>query len=87
MYLVCDSLPVGEDPALQEVPELTLDESWWRTTSVAGSDEKRLELLRDYLVKNGLVRPAGSVRGRGATSGSDGGVRGPSVRPISMLTR
>ena len=89
MYLVCDSLPMGEDSALQEVPKLALDESWWRTTSVAGPSEKRLELLRNDLVENGLVRSTGSVRGRGGASGSGGGVQVPGIgiRFMGILAR
>jgi hypothetical protein len=61
---------VGEDPALQEVPEFGL-------AAVAGLGEKRFELLRDDLVENGLVCPAGSVFVRGDASVTSGGVQGP----------
>ena len=47
-----------------------LDESWWRTTSVAGPSENRLELLRNDLLENGVVRPAGNIRDRPQQAGS-----------------
>ena len=45
--------------------------------AVAGLGEKRFELLRDDLVENGLVCPAGSVFVRGDASVTSGGVQGP----------
>jgi hypothetical protein len=77
--------PVGEDPALQEVPELSLDEARRRAAPIAGLCEKRLELLRDDLVKDGLVCPAGRVGGRGDASGSSGGKKGPRSGEAVML--
>jgi hypothetical protein len=68
---------VGEDPALQEVPVLSLDEPRRGLAAVAGLGEKRFELLRDDLVENGLVCPAGSVFVRGDASVTSGGVQGP----------
>ena len=68
---------VGEDTALEKVPELSLDEARGRAITTAGPGEKRFEPLRDDLVKDGLVCPAGSVGGRGSASGSSGGVEGP----------
>ncbi len=78
---------VGEDPALQKAPELSLDEARWRATAVAGPSEKRLELLRDDLVQDCFVCPAGSVDARGDASGSNGGVEGPRRRAVAMLAR
>jgi hypothetical protein len=56
---------VSEDPALQKVPELSLDEARRRAIAVAGPGEKGLELLGDDLAKGSLLWPARSVGGRG----------------------
>ena len=68
---------VGENSALQKAPELSFDEARRWATAVAGPGEKRLELLRDNLVQDSFVCPAGSVRARGDASGRNGGVEGP----------
>jgi hypothetical protein len=83
---------VGEDPALQESPELSLDEPWRGAAAVAGPGEKRLELFRDDVVENGLVRPARSVGVRECASGTIGGVDGrrywtPGTRAQSATRR
>jgi len=70
---------VGEDSALQEASEFSLDKARRRAIAVAGTGEKRLEPLRDDLVQDGLVCPAGSVGGREGASGSRGGEKDRSV--------
>jgi len=65
---------VGEDPALQEASELSLDKAWRWATAVAGPGKKRFELLGDDLVQDIFVWSAGIVRARGDASGSNGGV-------------
>ncbi len=60
---------MSEDPALQKVPELSLDEARWRAIAVAGPGEKSLELLGDDLVKGSLLCPARGVGGRGVPPG------------------
>jgi hypothetical protein len=79
--------PVGEDPALQEASELSLDKTWRWATAVTGPGEKRLELLGDDLVQDSFVCPAGIVGARGDASGSNGGVEGPRRRAVAMLAR
>jgi len=79
--------PVSEDPALQKVPELSLDEARRRAIAVAGPGEKSLELLGDDLVKGSLVCSARSVGGRGDASGSNGGVEGLRCGAAAMLAR
>ena len=79
--------PVGEDPALQEASELSLDKTWRWATAVAGPGEKRLELLGDDLVQDSFVCPAGIVGARGDASGSEGGFGGPRRGWEIMLAR
>ena len=78
---------VGEDPALQEASELSLDEAWRWVTTVAGPGEKRLELPGDDLAQDSVVCPAGIVGARGDASGSNGGVEEPRRRAVAMLSR
>jgi hypothetical protein len=69
--------PVGEDPALQVMPKLSLDEPRDRPAPIAGPGQERLEVLRHNAVENRLVGAAGSVRARGDASVVFGGVMGP----------
>jgi hypothetical protein len=55
MYLVCDSRPVGEDPALEESPHLALDEPGDRTVPALLAGEEGLESLADGLVQDQLL--------------------------------
>ena len=67
---------VREDAALEEPPELPLDERGRRAAPRAGAVEERLETIGDDLVDDRPVRSASGVGGRGAASGSIGGRTG-----------
>jgi hypothetical protein len=56
MYLVCDSRPVGQNAALEEAAQLSLDEAGHRTIAPLLAGQKRLEALADGLVENELLR-------------------------------
>ncbi len=60
---------MSEDPALQKLPELSLDEARRRAIAVEGPGEKSLELLGDDLVKGSLLCPARGVGVRGVPPG------------------
>ena len=61
MYLVCDSLPVGQDTALQEATQLALHEAWHAAIMPACPIEERLQRLRDGLMQNRLLGAARRV--------------------------
>jgi hypothetical protein len=67
-YLVCDSVPVGQDSAFGVGAKLAFDEVRHRMIAVAGASEKRLEVLAHRLVKQRLFRATWDVRGRGSTT-------------------
>ena len=58
MYLVCDSLPVGQNTALQEGTQLALHEAWHAAVFLACPIEKRLQRLRDGLMQGRLLGAA-----------------------------
>jgi len=60
--------PEGEDAALEESAELAFDEARRHPASILGANEERGEPVRDDLIKQALLGPAGLVLRRGDAS-------------------
>jgi len=69
MYVVCDDLPVGQNPAVEVAAKLILDEARVAragVTALAGVVEKRLKVVADHAVEDGslgLMPAIGSGQG------------------------
>jgi hypothetical protein len=72
-YLVCDTRPSGQDPAVEVLAQIPLDEAWDGITVRIGLPRLRkpgLQVLLDDLVNDGLLRPSGPADRGGVPSGS-----------------
>ena len=65
MYLVCDSLPVGQDAALKEGPKLPLDKSRHGVAPLVGPGEEGLKALLHDTVEDSLLGSPGLVANAG----------------------
>jgi hypothetical protein len=80
--------PVGQDPALEVLAQIPLDEAWDGIPIRFGLPHTRepgLQMLLNQLVDDRLLRPSGTVDRGGVPSGPREGASGDGRPPCRML--